>query len=79
MARAPAASVADENAYTYYVGGALFSPRVDDAWLMATGASSLDLALVGTRWLMAYVTPLGSTITLRSASRRKARRQHWHR
>jgi hypothetical protein len=66
MARAPAASVADESAYTYYIGGGIFSPRVDDAWPMTTGPSSMDVAPVGARWLMAYVPPLGSMITLRS-------------
>jgi hypothetical protein len=68
LARAPAGKLADESAYAYYVGGGRFSPRVDDAWPMATGAASFDLAprpALG-RWLMVYVTPLGATITLRS-------------
>jgi hypothetical protein len=33
---------------------------------MTNGPSSLDVVPWGDRWLMAYVSPLGSTITVRS-------------
>ena len=65
-AQAAASSVADESAYQYYVGGGRFSPRVDDAWPVTTGPTSFDLVPVGDRWVLIYVTPLGSTITVRS-------------
>jgi hypothetical protein len=68
LAEAPGASVADESAYGYYAGGGRFSPRVDDAWPMTTGAASLDVQWVEeqARWVMVYVGPLGSTLTVRS-------------
>jgi hypothetical protein len=68
VARAPATSADDEGAYGYYVGGGEWSPRVDDAWPMTSGGSSVDLAwLPGAgRWLLAYVPPLGNTIVVRS-------------
>ncbi len=68
VARAALGAAGDESAYAYYVGGGRWSPRVDDAWPMTTGPSSVDLAwLAGEqRWLMAYVAPFARTIELRS-------------
>jgi hypothetical protein len=68
LARAPATSAGDESAYAYYVGGGRFSPRADDAWPMTTGAASLDVVFVAaiSRWVMAYIGPLGDTILVRS-------------
>jgi hypothetical protein len=72
MARVPAASLDDESAYAYYVGGGRYSTRIDEAWPMTTGPSSLDVVPWGDRWLMAYVSPLGSTITVRSGLSRRS-------
>jgi hypothetical protein len=68
VARATTTSPGDESAYSYYTGGGRWSPRADDAWPMTSGAGSLDIAWLDarSRWLMAYVPPLGNTITLRS-------------
>jgi len=68
VARAPFGSADDESAYGYYVGGGRWSPRVDDAWPMTSGGTSMDVAWLPSqsRWLMAYVPPLGTTISVRS-------------
>jgi uncharacterized protein DUF4185 len=67
LARAGGPSIASEAAYSYYVGGGHWSPLVDDAWPMTSGATAVDVVLAPTtgRWLMAYVPPLGGTLTLR--------------
>jgi hypothetical protein len=67
-ARAPEASTTDESTYTYYVGSGRWSPSVDDAWPMTSGASSFDVVSRPSegRWLMVYVGPVGSTIFVRS-------------
>ena len=68
VARAPADGIASESAYEYYVGGGRWSASVDDAWPMVGGGGEMDVTWLASRnrWLMAYVTPLGTTITLRS-------------
>jgi hypothetical protein len=68
VARAPVASPDDESAYGYYIGGGRWSPRVEDAWPVTSGGAALDVAWLPdrSRWLAAYVPPLGDTITLRS-------------
>ena len=68
VARAPIAGIASESAYEYYVGGGRWSPRVDDGWPMTSGGTAMDVGRMPSqsRWLMAYVPPLGSTILVRS-------------
>ena len=68
LARAPASSIASIGAYQYYVGSERWSPRVEDAWPMTSGATAVDVAPLPSlgRWLMAYAGPLGTTIIVRS-------------
>jgi hypothetical protein len=68
VASVPAASLGDEAAYQYYVGGGRWSASVDDAWPMVSAGTEMDVTWVPgqSRWLMAYAPPLGTTIVLRS-------------
>jgi len=68
LARAPVASLGDPSAYAYSVGGGRWTPRVDEAFPVTSGATAVDLAWLPDRqrWVLAYVPPLGSTITVRS-------------
>jgi hypothetical protein len=68
VARAAPASITDEAAYAYYVGGGLWSPRIDDAWPTTSAGTSMDVAWVpsASRWIMVYAPPLGSTLVARS-------------
>jgi hypothetical protein len=68
LARAPASSLASIGAYEYYVGSERWSPRIEDAWPMTSGATAVDVAPLPSlgRWLMAYAGPLGTTIIVRS-------------
>jgi hypothetical protein len=68
VARAPASSIASIGAYEYYVGSERWSPRIEDAWPMTSGATAVDVVALPSlgRWLMAYAGPLGTTIIVRS-------------
>jgi len=68
VARAPASSIASIGAYQYYVGSERWSPRIEDAWPMTSGATAVDVVPLPSlgRWLMAYAGPLGTTIIVRS-------------
>jgi hypothetical protein len=68
VASAPSSSTGDESQYGYYIGAGAWSPRVDDAWPVTSGGTAMDVAwLAGPgRWLMAFVSPLGTTIEVRS-------------
>lgn len=67
-ARVPVGAVFDLAAYDYAVGGGRYSPRVDDAWPMTQGGTSVDLAFVAARgeWLLAYAPPLATKIEART-------------
>ena len=71
VARVPSGSMADESAYAYYTGGGAWSPRVDDAWPLASAGAVMDVAWMPLldRWLMVFVEPLGDTIRVRSGLR----------
>ncbi len=68
VARAPSAAVDNPSAYAYYTGSARWSQRVDDAWPATSAGLAMDVAWLASenRWLMAYVAPLATTISVRS-------------
>ncbi|HEY3352641.1 MAG TPA: DUF4185 domain-containing protein [Polyangia bacterium] len=68
VARAPADRLADESAYEFYQGGGQWIARVEDAWPIVAAGTTVSVAYDATRarYLMAYVTPLGRTLILRS-------------
>lgn len=68
VARAPAASLADESAYAYYTGSGRWSASFADAFPIARAGTAIDVAWSESarRFVMAYATPLGTTIHVRS-------------
>jgi hypothetical protein len=68
VARADAASIGEESAYEYYAGGGRWSAQIEDAWPMTSGGTEVDVTWWApqSRWILAYVAPLGDTIALRS-------------
>jgi hypothetical protein len=68
VARVPAGSLGDPSAYAYSVGGGRWTARVGDAFPVTSGGTDVDVAWLPDqrRWLLAYVPPLGTTITVRS-------------
>jgi len=68
VARAPLASVTEPGAYEYWAGGGEYAPNADEAVpLVAAGtAPSVTYDAVRGRFLLAYVTPLASEVSVRS-------------
>ncbi len=68
VARAPLDSVTEPAAYEYWAGGGDYAPNADEAApLVAAGTTpSVAYDAVHSRFLLAYVTPLASEISVRS-------------
>jgi hypothetical protein len=69
VARAPAAELNDAGAYEYSTGGGHWSSDPDDAWPVISNAGDPIGILHDAathRYVAAYVTPLGDTLTVRS-------------
>lgn len=69
VARAPVDRLDDASAYEYSTGGGHWSAQADDAWPVVTDAGDPVAVMHDAarhRYLMAYVTPLGDTLTVRS-------------
>lgn len=69
VARAPIDRLEDASAYEYSTGGGQWSAQPDDAWPVVVNAGDPVGVLHDAarhRYLMAYVTPLGDTLTVRS-------------
>ena len=68
VARVPPDRLAIAGAYEYAQGGGAWGPDADGAGPFAEGGTSPSLAFYPerARWLLAYATPLGGEVTLRS-------------
>ncbi len=68
VARAPLAGLTEPAAYEYWSGGGAFSPNADEAMPLVEAGTSPSVAydVEHARWLMAYATPLGTELTVRS-------------
>ncbi len=67
VARAPLDDLANRGAYTYWTGSGRWQPDIDDAFPLLSAGTEVSVARAGDRFLMAYVTPLGNELTLRSS------------
>lgn len=66
VARAALDAIDQIGAYSYYQGSADWSPHVDDAFPITSAGNSLSVVPAGSRFLLVYVAPLGSALTVRS-------------
>ncbi|MCC6214951.1 MAG: DUF4185 domain-containing protein [Polyangiaceae bacterium] len=68
LARVATARAAEPGAWEYWSGGGAWAPTADAAWPMVEGGTepTVGYHVALERWLLAYSTPLGAEITVRT-------------
>lgn len=68
VARVATARAAEPGAWEYWSGGGVWAPAADAAWPMVEGGTDPSVGYHAglERWLLAYSTPLGAEVTVRT-------------